>query len=404
MKRGRVVSRVVNRSLLESPNAMPPFPWWDRLEADFADRDEDFGLALEDRLQVGATAALDVLVRTAAATAVGALAFPLGYHPRAIQRVRGEAALYTAAADAGDPDLFFRRPPDEVTVRARSAPPGHFVPAKGACRDLSFDSPFVPLNPRLHERWRRHRHNSVAHARHWTHDEGPRPTLVAIHGFGAEAHWLNEWFFQLPDLYAMGYDVMLFTLPFHGPRQGRLSPFSGHGFFAGGVEGIAEAVGQAVLDFRIFLDHLLRQGAPRVGVTGISLGGYTSAMLAAVEPRLHFVLPNVPVASLPDLVLEWRPLGGVVKALLRRLDSSIHEARHLLASACPLSYPPRLPRERLMIIGGAGDRMAPPNHARLLWDHWGRCRLHWFPGSHLVHLDKGDYVREMARFFKAVGF
>jgi len=47
-----------------------------------------------------------------------------------------------------------------------------------------------------------------------------------------------------------------------------------------------------------------------------------------------------------------------------------------------------------MIIGGVGDRLAPPKHTRLLWEHWGRPRLHWFPGSHLLHLDKGEYVYE----------
>ncbi len=46
-----------------------------------------------------------------------------------------------------------------------------------------------------------------------------------------------------------------------------------------------------------------------------------------------------------------------------------------------------------MVIAGAGDRLAPPKHVRLLWGHWDRPRIHWFPGNHLVHLDKGKYLR-----------
>ena len=40
----------------------------------------------------------------------------------------------------------------------------------------------------------------------------------------------------------------------------------------------------------------------------------------------------------------------------------------------------------------------------LLWEHWQRCRLHWFPGNHLIHLDQGRYLRAMRSFMKQIGF
>ena len=43
-------------------------------------------------------------------------------------------------------------------------------------------------------------------------------------------------------------------------------------------------------------------------------------------------------------------------------------------------------------------------HSRLIWDHWGRCRIHWFPGSHLFHFDRGEYLRHIASFLREVGF
>ena len=57
-----------------------------------------------------------------------------------------------------------------------------------------------------------------------------------------------------------------------------------------------------------------------------------------------------------------------------------------------------------LVIAGAGDRLAPPKHARLLWDHWDRPRIHWFPGNHLLHLDQGKYLKEMAAFMREIGF
>jgi hypothetical protein len=82
----------------------------------------------------------------------------------------------------------------------------------------------------------------------------------------------------------------------------------------------------------------------------------------------------------------------------------VRDARHTTAVHCPLTWQPKLPREKLMIIGGAGDRLAPPKHSRLLWDHWDRCRIHWFPGNHVIHLDQGKYLKEMASFLRQTGF
>ncbi len=399
-----VVSRIAHDACLAAPNTMPTDEWWRRLEADFAQQSEAFALDWYDRGRVNLIAMSDLAIRGAAATAVGGLAVSLGLGRNPLKADLADVDFYARAAEAKDPSLFFARPPRNVPVTATPASLPSFAPPDGEVLDLRFTSPFVPVNPRFHGAWRAQTRNRVAHARYWRHRDGPRPVLAAIHGFCADAYWLNTWFFALPLLYRMGYDLLLFTLPFHGPRQHRLSPFSGHGFFARGLGGINEAFAQAIFDFRVFMDHLEDQGVPQVGVTGMSLGGYTAALLAAVEPRLAFSMPNVPVASIPDLLLEWHPLSLGVRAMLKGMGQPLSTLRRALASCTPLSYPPVLPQERLMIIGGVADRIVPPKHARLLWDHWGRCNIHWFPGSHLVHFDKGEYVTETARFFKKIGF
>ncbi|MCC6900372.1 MAG: alpha/beta hydrolase family protein [Polyangiaceae bacterium] len=398
-----VVSRIVHEGGGPRPSD-DDRPWWESLPADFHRSRERFDMTRGERAKVAATAASDVVLRTLGATLVGALAIPVGYHPWALSRALGDRELYGSMADGGDPDRFFVRPLRGVEVQRRRARLPLFRPRDGVCEDVRFQSPFVPVN--LHERraYLRHGRNRFAHARHWRHGDEPRPTVIAVHGFSADLYHLNEWFFAIPWLYREGYDVMLVTLPFHGKRQTRLSPFSGHGFFAGGVNRINEAMAQAIFDLRIFMDHLEDQGVPRMGVTGVSLGGFTAALLASVDARLAFAIPNVPVASIADLVLEWQPIASVLAAALAATGKDVRDARQLLSVSCPLSYPPRLPRERLMIIGGVGDRLAPPTHSRLLWDHWGRCRIHWFPGSHLVHLDRGDYFRQTRRFLREIEF
>lgn len=405
MARTRVVSRIAHETCQTAPRLQLGHRWWERLEDDFAHQDENFELKLRDRVLVGTTALMDKGIRTFAASAVGALAVPVGFHPLEWRHIEADAAHYHELSDAGVAEHFLQAPVRHVAVRGRPALVPLFKPKDGTVEDLEFDSPFVPSLPRLREPWRRHGGNRVATARLWRHDGPARPTIVAIHGFGAEQSWINEWMLALPRLYQLGCDVMLMTLPFHGPRRTMFSPFSGHGFFAGGLAWINEAFAQGVHDFRVFADHMRRdRGVPKIGVTGISLGGCTTALCASAAPELDFAVPNVPVTSLADLLLEWRPLSVAVRALMAGTGMTIRDLRHFLAVSSPLTWTPQVPLSRRMIIGGVGDRVTPPKHSRLLWEHWDRCRLHWFPGGHVLHLDKGEYLVEMGRFLRDADF
>src|SRR6478672_6280681 len=86
----------------------------------------------------------------------------------------------------------------------------------------------------------------------------------------------NGLFFSLPWFYRSGYDVLLYTLPFHGARAEKGSSFSGYGYFAHGFAGFAEAMAQAVHDFRS-------------------------------------LIPNVPVVAPDRTVDEWFPANYVVR-------------------------------------------------------------------------------------------
>lgn len=399
------VSRVANETYSHTRRIMPEQPWWDHLESSFHKFPDDFELDLRTGLTVDSTAVGDYMLRTAGASLLTSLALPTSLAPPQLKRDLRHADFYRSLASSGDPTQFFKRP-DSSDIRMESSLSGpfRFKPKGGRSRLLSFESPFQTVNPAIRKQYQGHKRNRRAYAQYWTHNDGPRPTLCVIHGFMADPYWLNRRFFSLPWFYKKGYDILIYTLPHHGKRQKRLSPFSGHGLFAGGISHINESMAHAVHDFRIFVDYLESRGVESIGVTGISLGGYTCSLLASVEERLKFSIANVPVVSLVDLVLEWFPLSLPLKALLKGSNTSIRDARHMLAVHSPLTYSPLLPKERLMVIAGAGDRLAPPKHARLLWDHWDRPDIHWFPGNHILHFDQGKYLKEMSAFMRDLQF
>ena len=69
----------------------------------------------------------------------------------------------------------------------------------------------------------------------------------------------------------------------------------------------------------------------------------------------------------------------------------------------PTTRPPRLPRERLFVIAGRGDRITPPDHAEALAAHWG-IGVRWFDGGHLAQLGRGDPIRDVRRELGKLGF
>ena len=361
-------------------------------------------LSLVARAVIDTSAAADIALRTTAASLVAASIAPLVVRPKKVQRERELMRYYAELARAGDATVSFPAPTERVDVEARGAGRLAFRFDDGVVERLRFESPFEAVNPEMRDEYGAFGRNRFAHAQHWRHDDGPRPTLCVIHGFMGSPYLLNGAFFSLPWFYRAGYDVLLYTLPFHGSRQERNSPYSGYGYFAKGLGVLAEAMAHAVHDFRLFVDHLESTGVEQVGVTGISLGGYTTALLAAVEPRLQVAIPNVPVTDLATVMRQWVPAGTLLDLgrRLGRVDEAELEAG--MAYHSPLSYAPVVPKERRFIICGLGDRLAPPSQSELLWEHWDRCKFHWFPGNHILHLNQAHYLRRMARFMRAQGF
>lgn len=225
--------------------------------------------------------------------------------------------------------------------------------------------------------------NETAHVRILSHPGEPRPWIVCTPGFrmgqarvdfaGFNVRWLHR---------ELGLNVAIPVLPFHGPRQ--VGRRGGDGFLTGDVLDTIHAQAQAVWDVRRLIGWLRRAGAETIGLYGVSLGAYTSGLLASVEDDLDCVIAGVPACDWVTLVSGHTP-----KSLLRaseRLGFPWLALRQILRVVSPLALHSRVPRERSFVFAGTSDRLAPPEQAALLWKHWGRPRIAWYVGSHVSYL------------------
>ncbi|MEN8184177.1 MAG: hypothetical protein ABFS46_16750 [Myxococcota bacterium] len=264
------------------------------------------------------------------------------------------------------------------------------VRGAGPLEHLTFPSEYEPHDPEIHQEYLGFERNRTSHVYLWRHRDGPRPTLLLLHGYGMGRIGLDARAFEVPRLHdVLGFDVAAVVLPLHGPRS--ILRRSGAGFMDGHPLWTNAAFTQAIWDLRRLCGWLRAQGAPALGVYGMSLGGYTTALFASLEEGLSCAIPMIPVASLS--ALTWRQMNPAQHHAAEAAGLSEDLFERAWATHCPLRHRPRLPRERRLIVAGRADRIVPPEQPHALWKHWDEPPVHWFPGTHLVWLDRGA-VRE----------
>lgn len=334
-----------------------------------------------DRLRSRVGSALDAAVLAAMGRVVDAVVTP---PPAARPALRAAAAPFIDGPLARAPRRYFafvERPPDrpEPQTRYRREGGGCLVVGR---RFAGRYRPFgdAPADPAA----------DAILVEHWMHTRAPaRATVLALHGFAMGQPRLDAWALLAAAWFERGLDVALLTLPYHGARSGRGARFSGQRFADPNPARLHDAVRRAIYDIHAVRGWLRRATGRPVGLLGLSLGGYLSALTAALVDDLDFVMPMVPPVCLGDLA--WRFFARGAQAA----DASAYTHAELRATYrlhSPLSYPLRTPRERVLIIAGRGDRIVPPEHPYALWRHWDEPAMHWFSGSHLAPFGRAGIV------------
>jgi pimeloyl-ACP methyl ester carboxylesterase len=262
--------------------------------------------------------------------------------------------------------------------------------------DVHWPSDYRCFLPEVQEEYDRIEENHTATARLVLHDD-PRPVVILVHGYLGGAHRMERRIWPMSFLRGLGMDTVLFVLPFHGAR-------SGGGFrdlppFPGAEPRITnEGFRQSMADFRDLVRWLFERGHPKIGVMGMSLGGYATALAATVEPRLSFAVPIIPLTSIPAAARLNGHLGDTLEETELQYQGLI--GVHRMVS--PLHRPPVIDPRSILVIGAEQDRICPIEHARQLAHHFG-CRLETMHGGHLVQFGRGDRFRSVGRLLKELG-
>ena len=173
---------------------------------------------------------------------------------------------------------------------------------------------------------------------------------------------------------------------------------SGDGFFGGDCLDTIHAETQAISELRQLIGWLRENEAPAVGVYGLSLGGYTGAVLAGFEADLACVIAGIPASDFCRLAQIHTP-ARILKAA-EVLGFDWDKVSQIFRVVSPLALRPLVPKDRRFIFAGVEDRIVPKKQARDLWNHWDRPKTIWYRGSHLSFYfepEVRDWLRPILR-------
>ena len=246
---------------------------------------------------------------------------------------------------------------------------------------LSFRSEYEPrAGEPGRERWLGYEANRTAHAWVMRGDPGS-PWLVCLHGYRMGQPLIDLSAFQPNWLHRHhGLNLLVPVLPLHGPRS--IGRRSGDGFLGGDLLDTIHAEAQAMWDLRRLLAWVRCGSDAPIGVYGLSLGGYTTALLASLDDQLACAIAGIPAV---DFARTFYRHGGPWQERAA-LHAGLSEAKmaEVLRVISPLALEPKVPHEHRAIFGGVADRLVPPDQVRDLWRHWGEPRIAWYQGSHLT--------------------
>ena len=254
-----------------------------------------------------------------------------------------------------------------------------------------FDSGFDPLPGEPGgDRWRSYQQNRQACATVLRH-AGDAPWVVAVHGFCMGYPFMDFVGLQAGALHRdLGCNVALPVLPLHGPRK--VTRISGEPFLSFDLMNTVHGLAQSVWDTRRLLSWIRGQGATSISLYGVSLGAYVVSLLAGLEEGVDAVVAGIPVVDIPKLFHEHSPLHIRARSIEHRILGGAAEEVFRVVS--PLELPPGVAPGRRAIFAGHGDRLAFPEQAEALWEHWDRPRIAWYPGNHVGYL----WSRQVTRF------
>jgi len=193
-----------------------------------------------------------------------------------------------------------------------------------------------------------------------------------------------------------GIEVWLPRLPYHMERA-EPDEISGQKSLSPDLGTSLDVVRQATAETRMLARWLRRVGAPRVGIWGMSLGGWVAALTATLDDDWDAVALWAPVAVPAEVLWE----SGIVELLREEIAAGGLTRADFEAPAVSAMTPalrdPLVPRHKVQLTAAAHDHVISPGSIARLARRWS-VDVRWVPHGHISLMASRVPVRDTATF------
>lgn len=207
--------------------------------------------------------------------------------------------------------------------------------------------------------------------------------VIYVHGWLEPGSWAEEATLFKHWSRVLDIDIVHVSLPFHGKRAPRNSLFSGEFFWTADLVRTVEGVRQAVCDARTMMAWLREQGYERIGVSGISLGGALTMIMACLEPTPDFIIPIIAHLKMSEAV-ERAPILWRMKHDLGKWGIDAAQRAEIFRKLGIGRLRPVLAPERQLWVEAREDAYLEAHHVQEQWAEWGEPNLYWIEGGHMT--------------------
>jgi dienelactone hydrolase len=225
---------------------------------------------------------------------------------------------------------------------------------------------------------------------------GRHPGVVVLHILGADFPLSRYLAARLAE---RGVAALFVKLPYYGERR----PVGGdQRLLSQDVDRSVLSMRQGVLDVRRAATWLASRpevDASRLGVTGISLGGIVSSLVASVDPGIRQAALVLAGGNLAE-ALWTMPEGRKSRDAWVASGHTKAQLVEAMRPVDPITTAAGLIGKRVVMFAGNADEVIPPESARELWKAAGRPPIRWYDcGHYSVAGFLLPAIREVVNFF-----
>jgi dienelactone hydrolase len=279
---------------------------------------------------------------------------------------RGEVAFSPSLAEPSVPERF-RMAANHFPWQAKQM---QTVSATLEVWDVTFPSPVttsIEANNTVHAEYYRSRLS------------GRRPAVIVLHILGGD--------FELSRLFANclaqhGAHALFVKMPYYGPRRDTSSTKR---MVSPDPDETVAGMTQAVLDIRRSVAWLASRpevDPQQLGIFGISLGGITAALVAAVEPRIENVCLLLAGGDIG--AAGWdAPHAKIIRERWLAQGRKRDEFVNILKAVDPVTYAQTARGKRILMLNATDDEIIPRACTVALWKSLGEPEIRWLDGGHI---------------------